>query len=71
MNHTAINSSIWTTNSQSLSVFKILKFAAQFLIFWTLTLNNAKLRIVIAYIRDNNIAARDFPTDLVYEDIIN
>ena len=33
MNHTAINSSIWTTNSQSLSVFKILKFAAQFLIF--------------------------------------
>ena len=32
MNHTAINSSIWTTNSQSLSVFKILKFAAQFLI---------------------------------------
>lgn len=33
LNHTVLNSSIWTTNSQSLSVFKILKFAAQFFIF--------------------------------------
>ena len=29
MNHIAINSSIWTTNSQCLSDFEILKFAAQ------------------------------------------
>ena len=33
MNHIAINSLIWTTKSQSLNGFEILKFAAQFLIF--------------------------------------
>ena len=45
MNHTAMNSSIWTTSSQSLSVFKILKFAAQFLIFLdTLLICDARAR---------------------------